>query len=393
MIFPPGPFTDEDYDETFIPSPTSILILGSGGLGCEILKNLSMTASDELPLNLHIIDMDTISSSNLNRQFLFKDKDVGKYKCEIASLAVKDRIKVEYYIGKIEDYEDSFYEKFDIIISGLDSINARKWINETIWRIYNNSNNEKSIIFFDGGTEGFQGSIKIIIPGITACFQCYQSLIPDKIVYPLCTLANTPRLPEHCIEWAKQLGWEEIYQDKIFDYDNDEDVEKMFKIALKRANEFGIEGVTKSLTLGVVKNIIPAIASTNAIISGQLCNEVYKFISNCNPNMKDMGYYNGENGVLFDNEEYLPIDNCPVCGIRTEEIELDSNMELIDIVQTIKDKFELSMPIIMQNGIEIYNFKDQGGSLQLSKEEDVTIEVVDKTLLNGMKVRIKYYNV
>lgn len=66
-------------------------LVGSGAIGCEMLKNWSMIGLATGPKGvIHVTDLDTIEKSNLNRQFLFRPKDVGKFKAEVASAAVAE---------------------------------------------------------------------------------------------------------------------------------------------------------------------------------------------------------------------------------------------------------------------------------------------------------------
>jgi ubiquitin-activating enzyme E1 len=66
-------------------------LVGSGAIGCEMLKNWSMMGLGSGPRGvLHVTDLDTIEKSNLNRQFLFRAKDLGKFKSEVAAAAVAE---------------------------------------------------------------------------------------------------------------------------------------------------------------------------------------------------------------------------------------------------------------------------------------------------------------
>src|SRR5690606_9424149 len=84
--------------------------------------------------------------------------------------------------------------------------------------------------------------------------------------------------------------------------------------ALERAQEFGIDGVTYSMTQGVVKNIIPAIASTNAVVAASLVNEAVKLATNVNPFLNNYMMYTGDEGVYTYTFEHEKKEGCPVCG-------------------------------------------------------------------------------
>jgi len=244
------------------------------------LQNLALLGFGDI----HVIDMDTIDVSNLNRQFLFRQKDVGRPKAEVAAEFVMKRVpscKVTPYYGKIQDKDDDYYLSFAFIVCGLDSVPARRWINATVINLYNEYQETKPLV--DGGTEGFKGQSRVIIPSATSCYECSLDMLTPQTAFPICTIANTPRLPEHCIEWASVLEWPKLFKDKKIDGDDLEHIQWLFDTASARANQYKITGVTWSLTQGVVKNIIPAIASTNAIIAASCCNEAFKLATSCAP--------------------------------------------------------------------------------------------------------------
>jgi molybdopterin/thiamine biosynthesis adenylyltransferase len=100
---------------------------------------------------------DTIDISNLNRQFLFRQSDVGKPKAEVAAAFVEKRVKgvkITPYVGKIQDKDEDYYMQFKIIVCGLDSIEARRWINSTLVGLVDQEDPESLKPLIDGGTEG-----------------------------------------------------------------------------------------------------------------------------------------------------------------------------------------------------------------------------------------------
>lgn len=403
-----GPYNEvpDDYDYSSSKqalSESKILIIGAGGLGCEILKNLSLTGFK----NIHIIDMDTIDISNLNRQFLFRYEDVGKSKAEVAAKFVQQRIGddnliITPYFGKIQDKGLDYYKQFSCIICGLDSVEARRWINATLVSLVDDQLNNL-VPLIDGGTEGFRGQSRVILPTLSSCYECTLDMVTPKITYPVCTIANTPRLPEHCIEWANEIEWPQRFKYK-FDDDNPDHVDAMYQMALTRAKSFKIEGVTKSLTLGVVKNIIPAIASTNAIIAASCCNEAFKIITNSNPILESYMMYSGDDSVFTYTYNPSKKPNCPVCGdgIHTKLVEAQNWWDLNKFIQEIKSKQEIQMkqPSLSTKTKKLY-FSSPPSLKQLTEanlaiklnqliEEQEELIITDPNLPISLRAKVKF---
>jgi len=285
---------------------------------------------------MDVIDMDTIDVTNLNRQFLFSTADVGGSKAVCAAKAIEARVRgcaVTPHHARIEDKPDEWYKQFDIIALGLDSLEARAYINSVccgFLEFDGEGNVDPTTIkaLVDGGTEGFKGHARVIIPGITPCFHCTMWLFPPQTTFPLCTLAETPRNAAHCIEYAKLIQWPAERHGETFDADDVEHMTWVYNKALKRAQTFGIIGVTYAHTQGVTKNIIPAIPSTNAIVAAACVIETLKMATMCAKGMNNYMMYVGTDGVYSHTVEYEKDSSCMMCspGIA-HEMSLNATLE------------------------------------------------------------------
>ena len=182
---------------------SNIFMVGAGATGCEFLKNFGMMGfCSNKDTKFIVTDNDNIEISNLSRQFLFKKEDVGKSKSDVAVHSVQQmnpNFKGEGMQTKVCDeteaiFNEDFWNKQDFIIYAVDSVDARKYIDNKVI-LY-----QKPAV--DSGTLGTQANSQIIIPYKT---RTYNDRAPSGVTLklPVCTLRHFPSLIQHCIEWSR----------------------------------------------------------------------------------------------------------------------------------------------------------------------------------------------
>ncbi len=142
-----------------------ILQIGAGAVGCETGKCLALAGIGEIV----IADFDTIERSNLNRQFLFCDDDVGKEKAMVAAEHLKSLNPDLTIVGIHEDItkkNPEFFSNFDLFLGCVDNIMARYFMNRI--------SIETKTPYIDAGTNLFFASLQTVIPGKTPCLECHS---------------------------------------------------------------------------------------------------------------------------------------------------------------------------------------------------------------------------
>jgi NEDD8-activating enzyme E1 len=127
----------------------------------------------------------------------------------------------------------------------------------------------------DGGTEGLKGQVRVIITFKTGCFRCSMSSLPPPTGYPMYTVRDTPIIPGTA-SIMPLISLESRLLERNPSIRTD--MKWIYEKALSRELT---SGVTYQLTMGVVKNIIPVIASTNALKSAACVNEPIKVATGC----------------------------------------------------------------------------------------------------------------
>lgn len=140
-----------------------VLVIGAGGLGCPCITYLTEVGIGYL----EILDMDIVSCTNLNRQFLYNDHDIDSYKAHVAERKLRlinTEIIIHGHAKKItEENIEETIQDFNIIVDCIDNIQTRKIIHNACLKL--------NIPLVEAGIEGFYGFVTTIKKGFP-CLNC-----------------------------------------------------------------------------------------------------------------------------------------------------------------------------------------------------------------------------
>ncbi|KAK9368258.1 hypothetical protein V1509DRAFT_623539 [Lipomyces kononenkoae] len=208
-----------------------VLMVGAGGIGCELLKNLVLIGFGEV----HLVDLDTIDLSNLNRQFLFGRENIKKSKALVAkdtASKFNPNVNLVAYHANIKDprFSVAWFQSFDLVFNALDNLDARRYVNRMCLTA--------EVPLIESGTTGFNGQVQVIVKGKTECYDCNPKEVPKT--FPVCTIRTTPSQAIHCIVWAKSYLFSTIFgidEDESPDLDNSVNADNALEIEnLRREN-------------------------------------------------------------------------------------------------------------------------------------------------------------
>lgn len=152
-------------------SGATVAVVGVGGLGSNVAMQMAAMGIGKMIL----VDDDEVDLTNLNRQLLFKEKDVGKPKVKAAAEAIREMnsgVKVYPVEEKFaKDNGRRLLGEADVIVDGLDKISSKLELNKVAVEL------ETPYVF--ASVEGYYGNVSTIIPGETACLDCFLGRAND----------------------------------------------------------------------------------------------------------------------------------------------------------------------------------------------------------------------
>ncbi len=312
-----------------------IVVAGVGALGCETAKNLALMGVGELVL----VDNDVVELSNLSRQMLYVDEDVGKEKARIAEDRVKKMNPLVNVVGlqmDVRQVSEEVFSKADVIVSCVDNWPARRWLNSMAVEL------GKPLV--DVATDGYYGNVQVVVPGETACIECHgEALIPSDVQAAECSLRR--RRPTDLIAelGEKGVSIEETEAEALFR----NNIKTFYDIKYAPPKIIdSLEPYLKSLVLRLRSYLnpkMPALQSISATVAGLGVFETVRILHKGSLGKPFSGLivYDGLDGKLtkvrLERNEL-----CHVCNVNNErpaELEVSEEETVADLLERIANTF------------------------------------------------------
>jgi adenylyltransferase/sulfurtransferase len=161
------------WDQERLANAT-VMVVGAGAIGNELIKNLALLGVGRIL----IFDMDAIEHTNLTRSVLFRAKDVGRYKAEVAAeraMEINPDIRAKAFVANIiDDVGLGVFRRMDVVLGGLDNREARLAINQACYRM--------GRPWVDGAIEALDGIARVFMPPDGACYECTMTETDWKMI-------------------------------------------------------------------------------------------------------------------------------------------------------------------------------------------------------------------
>jgi adenylyltransferase/sulfurtransferase len=154
-------------------SRAKALVVGAGALGNEIIKNLALLGWG----NVLIVDIDRIENSNLSRSVLYRERDNGRFKAEVAARSAAEiypSINVHHLaVNVVHGLGLGVYRWADVVFGGVDNREARLAINRACWQV--------NRPWIDGAIEQIMGCARVFVPD-GPCYECTMTELDWSIL-------------------------------------------------------------------------------------------------------------------------------------------------------------------------------------------------------------------
>ncbi len=311
-----------DWNQDALKNST-VLVLGVGATGSYLATNVILAGVGKLIL----VDFDTIELSNLNRQLLFTEADIGKNKAMVA----KEKLQVLNpdstiisFPQAMEKLPKELLKGINVIACCLDTFKGRRWANSLAIR--------EGVPIINGGMYGFLGDVQTIIPNVTPCFEC-QPLISQEKLSQACSPLGEARI--------------------------------------------GMEKPEAPL---------PSVSTLSSIIAGLMSQEILKILMDIGKPIENFMFYDGLNQE-FTKLQLKRNENCPICGSKFELEEREAlvfeNEDVKDLRMRIALAFGLAQPMLIVKGKILVDEQ------RVELENGTKIFVSDERLAKPISVKVK----